>query len=48
MSYFEVNVRVGLQIVATRILAKNANDAKLLFVAQYGSNNLIGFIRKVS
>jgi hypothetical protein len=47
MYYFEVHVRVGTQLVKTRVHAANAFDAKLLFQAQYGAANIVGFVQQV-
>jgi len=47
MYYFEANVRVGGQLVKTRVQASNAFDAKLLLQAQYGAANIVGFVQQV-
>jgi len=48
MRYFETHVRVGGQLVKTRVQAANAFDAKLLLQAQYGVANIVGFVQQVS
>ena len=47
MRYFEAHVRVGGQLVKTRVQAANAFDAKLLLQAQYGAANIVGFVQQV-
>lgn len=47
MRYFEAHVRVGGQLVKTRVQAANAFDAKLLLQAQYGAVNIVGFVQQV-
>jgi len=47
MYCFEANVRVGGQLVKTRVHAANAFDAKLLLQAQYGAVNVVGFVQQV-
>jgi hypothetical protein len=47
MYCFEVHVRVGTQLVKTRVQAANAFDAKLLFQAQYGAANIVGFVQQM-
>ena len=48
MRYFEATVRVGAQLVKTRVQAANAVDAKLLLQAQYGATNIVGFVQQVN
>jgi len=48
MRYFEAHVRVGGQLVKTRVQAANAFDAKLLLQAQYGAANIVGFVQQIS
>jgi hypothetical protein len=48
MRYFEAHVRVGAQLVKTRVQAANAFDAKLLLQAQYGTTNIVGFVQQVN
>lgn len=47
MRYFEAHVRVGGQLVKTRVQAANAFDAKLLLQAQYGAANIVGFVLQI-
>lgn len=47
MYCFEVHVRVGGQLVKTRLQAANAFEAKLLLLAQYGAANIVGFVQQV-
>jgi hypothetical protein len=47
MYCFEASVRVGTQLVKTRVQAANAFDAKLLLQAQYGAANIVGFVQQV-
>jgi hypothetical protein len=47
MHCFEAHVRVGTQLVKTRIHAANAFDAKLLLQAQYGAGNIVGFLQQI-
>jgi hypothetical protein len=47
MYTFEATIRVASQLIRTRVYANNAYDAKLLLSAQYGSENVIGFVQQV-
>ena len=47
MYQYEAVVRVGTQMLKTRIYAANTFDAKNLLQRQYGSHNLVGFVYQV-
>jgi hypothetical protein len=47
MYQYEAVVRVGTQMLKTRIYASNTFDAKNLLQRQYGSHNLVGFVYQV-
>jgi hypothetical protein len=47
MYQYEAVVRVGTQMLKTRIYAANTFDAKILLQRQYGSHNLVGFVYQV-
>jgi hypothetical protein len=47
MYQYEAVVRVGAQMVKTRIYAANTFDAKALLQRQFGTHNLVGFVYQV-
>ena len=47
MYQYEAVVRVGTQMLKTRIYAANTFDAKSLLQRQFGAHNLVGFVYQV-
>ena len=47
MYRYEAVVRVGSQMLKTRIYAANTFDAKALLQRQYGTHKLVGFVYQV-
>lgn len=48
MHQYQATVRVGSQLVKTRVHAASAFDAKLLLQAQYGAANVVGIVQQVN
>lgn len=47
MYTYEATVKIGSNLVKTRVAAANAHNAKLLLQQQYGAANVIGFVMQV-
>jgi hypothetical protein len=47
MYQYEAIIRVGTQMLKTRIYAANTFDAKSLLQCQFGAHNLVGFVYQV-
>jgi hypothetical protein len=47
MYTYEATVKIGNNLVKTRVAAANAHNAKLLLQQQYGAASVIGFVVQV-